>query len=400
LKTQTGSIKRIGGSWYGRWREDVIQKGQTVRKQRFEKLCEVDERYRTKADVRPLLAEKLRSLNECRIDARSSLTLAAFVREHYDPYARENFKPSTVHGYSKLWKDALCPRVGEIRLRDFRTADAANTLTYFVGKGWGRSSLKHAKSLLSGIFTYSKNLGVLDGVNPVQGTIIPRKAAAPAETHASTPDEVLAILDVLKRANGVEERQKLQAQTAVALMFFAGLRPGEARGARWEDYDGKTLSVKRSVWRKHTTDPKTASAAKPVLVIDPLRELLAKLREAEGNPGNGPILRGVKGGPLDLNMLAKQVIRPTLCNRKNYCASELKNWNPLAWQGFYSLRRGIATQLTAITHDPMAAKGLLRHSSVNTTLAHYIKDVPEVTANGMARVEQLFSELEAVGQVQ
>jgi hypothetical protein len=27
----------------------------------------------------------------------------------------------------------------------------------------------------------------------------------------------------------------------------------------------------------------------------------------------------------------------------------------------------------------MAAKGLLRHSSVNTTLAHYIKHVPEVT---------------------
>jgi integrase len=65
-------------------------------------------------------------------------------------------------------------------------------------------------------------------------------------------------------------------------MFFAALRPGEARGARWEDYDGKTLSVKRSVWRKHTTLPKTASAAKPVLVIEPLRELLAELREAAG----------------------------------------------------------------------------------------------------------------------
>jgi len=289
--------------------------------------------------------------------------------------------------------------VGEIRLRDFKTVDAANTLAYFAGKGWGRSSLKHAKSLLSGIFTYAKNLGVLDGVNPVQGTIIPRKAAAPTETHASTPDEVVAILDVLKRAKGLEERQKPQGQTAIALMFFAGLRPGEARGARWEDYDGKTLSVKRSVWRKHTTDPKTASSAKPVLVIEPLRELLAELREAEGNPANGPILRGVKGGPLDLNMLAKQVIRPALRNRRNYRDGESKNWKPLEWQGFYSLRRGIATQLTAITHDPMAAKGLLRHSSVNTTLAHYIKDVPEVTANGMAQVEELFSELDAANQV-
>jgi hypothetical protein len=39
----------------------------------------------------------------------------------------------------------------------------------------------------------------------------------------------------------------------------------------------------------------------------------------------------------------------------------------------------------------MAAKGLLRHSSVNTTLAHYIKDVPEVTKNAMTQVEALFA---------
>jgi hypothetical protein len=70
-------------SWYGRWREDVIENGRTVRKQLFEKLCEVDDRYRTKMDVRPLLAEKLRSLNEGRTDVRSSLTLAAFVSEYY-----------------------------------------------------------------------------------------------------------------------------------------------------------------------------------------------------------------------------------------------------------------------------------------------------------------------------
>lgn len=88
-------------------------------------------------------------------------------------------------------------------------------------------------------------------------------------------------------------------------------------------------------------------------------------------------------------------IRPALRNMENYRASDAK---PIQWHGFYSLKRGIATQLTAITRDPMAAKGLLRHSSVNTTLAHYIKDVPEVTANGMAQVEQLFSELNTEGQ--
>jgi len=40
----------------------------------------------------------------------------------------------------------------------------------------------------------------------------------------------------------------------------------------------------------------------------------------------------------------------------------------------------------------MAAKGLLRHSSVNTTLAHYIKDVPEVTQQAMKQVEALLAD--------
>ena len=90
-------------------------------------------------------------------------------------------------------------------------------------------------------------------------------------------------------------------------------------------------------------------------------------------------------------MLARIVIRPALRNRANYRNGQSKHWEPLEWQGYYALRRGIVTQLNTLTRDPMAAKGLLRHSSVNTTLTHYIKSVPEVTANGIAQVEQPFS---------
>lgn len=274
-----------------------------------------------------------------------------------------------------------------MRLRDFRTVHAANTLSALAAKNWGRRSLQHGKSLLSGIFTYAKNLGVLDGVNPVQGAIIPRKATAPAETHASTPDEVVAILDLLRRAKDIEARQRLQAQTAIALMFFAGLRPGEARGANWEDYNGKTLTVKRSVWRTHSTAPKTENAAKPVPVIEPLRGLLTELRAIEDNPQTGSILRGVSGKPLNLEMLAREVIRPAISNPENYSSLDAKR---IQWHGYYVFRRGIATLTSSLARDPMAAKGLLRHSNVSTTLSHYIKDVPEVTENAMALVEKLF----------
>jgi hypothetical protein len=99
-------------------------------------------------------------------------------------------------------------------------------------------------------------------------------------------------------------------------------------------------------------------------VIEPLRELLAELRTLEGNPAAGPILRGVSGKPLSLDMMAREVIIPAVRNPENY---------------------------SSVSRDPMAAKGLLRHTSVNTTLTHYIKDVPEVTANAMTLVKELFA---------
>jgi hypothetical protein len=43
----------------------------------------------------------------------------------------------------------------------------------------------------------------------------------------------------------------------------------------------------------------------------------------------------------------------------------------------------------ALSKDSLAAKGLLRHSSVSTTQRHYIKDVPETTLLAMKQLETL-----------
>lgn len=382
-RQQLGYIWKVGRSWYGRWREDVFENGQVVRKQVSGKLAEVCDRFRSKADVRPLLADKLRPLNEHRLSPESTLTLARYAKDFFLPHVERECKPSTAAGYKGLWNAYLAgQRDVQTRLRDFRCVDATNLLSDIHRKhGLGRTTLKHIKSLLSGMFTHAKRQGAMDGMNPVRDAGIPRAASAPAETYAVSADEVLAILDVLERA------KEFQARAAVALVFFAGLRPGEARGARWDDYDGRKLTIKQSVWRTHTTHPKTAGAAKPVPVIESLRTILAELSKLEGSPVGGPILRGPSGVALNLDNLAKRRLVPALANPKNYPQPDTPNL--LKWNGWYSLRRGIATLASSVERDPMAAKGLLRHSSVNTTLAHYIKEIPEVTQRAMDKVEAL-----------
>jgi integrase len=390
---QQGYIFRKGRNWYGRWWDDVMVDGEVLRKQRCEKLAEVSDRYRSKTDVRPMLADKLRPINEGRARPESTLSVSAFVENCYLPFVRDNYKPSTSIGYQKIWKKHLEPRLREIALRDFRTVDAANLLADAHQKcGLGRTMLKHIKAFLSGVFTYAKNQGVLDGMNPVRDTMIPKRANAPKETHATTLEDVLGIMNVLEEAN---ERK---ARAAVALIFFTGLRPGEARGACWEDYDGKRLFIRRSIWRVWATSPKTEGSAKPVPVIEPLRSILAELQEIDGNPSSGPILRGPSGSPLDLDNLAERVVKPSLlrcarCKKPKSKHIEMDHsFQPdqkiPKWHGWYSFRRGVATAVADLSSS-LAAKGLLRHSSLSTTERHYIKDVPESTLQAMKLLEAL-----------
>jgi integrase len=366
---QSGYVFRKGSAWYLRYYEPDAS-GDRI--QRCRKLVDYSERYRSKSDVQSLAEEFLRPLNEGKFSPQSTLPIAAFVERCYLPFAQENCRPSTYSAYKTQWERYLAPRLRNTVLRDFRTVDAANLLAdIHRSHGLGRSTLRHLKAFMSAVFTFAKNQGALDGVNPVQDAMIPRKAAAPGETHATTPDEVLSMIEALEKAG------EQKACCAVALMFFAALRPGEARGIRWEDFDGRRLNVRQSIWRSHATEPKTAESCNPVPVIDPLRSLLVELRVADGNPEVGPILRSHTGKPLNLDNLAKRTVRPILL------VAGLK------WHGWYALRRGIATLVNSVEKDAMAAKGLLRHASVVTTQKHYIKEVPETTRKAMEKVEAL-----------
>ena len=98
-------------------------------------------------------------------------------------------------------------------------------------------------------------------------------------------------------------------------------------------------------------------------------------------------LRGPSGAPLNLDNLARRVIRPLLDAAK------------IEWHGWYACRRGVATTLTPLQRDSgQSSKGLLRHTSLATTLRHYIKDVPENTLQAMNHLEALFSQCSTTKQ--
>jgi len=120
-------------------------------------------------------------------------------------------------------------------------------------------------------------------------------------------------------------------------------------------------------------------------VIAILSDIHGHLREVDGNPTSGPILRGPSGKPINLDNLSKRVVAPIL------------KAAGLEWHGWYSLRRGVATTLAGLTRDGIASKGLLRHTNLSTTTRHYVKDVPENTLSAMNQLESLFNKCSTAG---
>lgn len=189
---------------------------------------------------------------------------------------------------------------------------------------------------------------------------------------------MLEVRDILQALQGHH-----QAQVAIGLCFFAGLRPGECRAAKWQNYDGQRLFIEQSAWRKHVTAPKTKESMTDVPVVPVLRKLLRQLWEAEGKPTEGYILKGEKGGrPLSLDYLARDVIRPVL---------EAVN---IEWHGYYAARRGLSTAILEKTGNVMGAARMLRHKNAATTIKHYAKLTKESGDSAANVLGQLYGAVE------
>lgn len=398
MKHQRGYIflvrNKNSKTWYGRWYVPAVVDGQDKSRQHCEKLADYSDRFRRRTDVQPLLDEKLVAVNSGRCRPESTSTVAQYAENVFLAWADADLKPSTALGYRNLFRLYIKAHVGKIAMRDFRCVDATEVLAEIHREhGLSRKSLRNCKGFLSSLFTHAKRKGVIDSLNPTKDAGIPTKAERGKGTHAYSVDEITAMLGVLPV--GVP-------RASVALMFLCGLRPGEARAAKWSNYDGKTLRIQGSMWRGILGPPKTPESCAPVPVASALRVILDEM------PRTGEfILAGPSGKPVDLHNLAARVIVPNL----ERCASchEMKAKHSKAdheferdkslpiWCGWYALRRGCATLATSLD-GALAAKSLLRHANIATTQAHYIKSVPAEAIRAVDKMSAMFDNVSASGR--
>ena len=369
MREQKGYLFHKGQSWFLRYCDDVMGKdGKIARKLVCKKLdVEYGGDYRTEKSVQPFVREILAPVNSGLLNPQSTMLVSDFVERIYIPeYVTKQLRPATLKQYKDIWNNHLKPRMGNLTLRGFRTVHGESMLAQIAERsGIGRSSLRHCKAFLSGAFKQAKRLGVLDGVNPVQDVSIPR-VAEPEETYAYSLAEVKSMLALLPEP----------ARTVGPAAAWTGLRKSELRGLTWADFDGKELTVRRSVWNGTISEPKTRRSRAPIPVVRPLADVLEMHRVRSGKPAQPdlPIFQAGNGKPLNLDNLARRVISPVA-----------------AWHGWHAFRRGLATNLHAIGIDDKTIQAILRHSNVGLTMNVYVKTVNQSQIDAMDALDTRFS---------
>ena len=235
-----------------------------------------------------------------------------------------------------------------------------------------KTTLKHIKHLLGGIYRFASQQGLFERDNPVTAASIP-DAPGPSETYAYSLEEVTQMVAVLPEP----------AATIVLTAAFTGLRRGEIRGMMWENLEsGDPLScyrVSQSIWKGIVTEPKTTKSKAPVPIFGLLAKRLEEHRARCGNPSSGAMFTNTVKKPIDLNELYQRVIK------------DIFQAAHIAWHGWHAFRRGLATNLHRLGVDDKTIQAILRHCNVAVTQNVYIKTVSADSVLAMQRLEKVVS---------
>ena len=364
---QKGRVYKRGGWWMFRYKVPEIRGDKKVWIDRYEKLAPADQYASAAALAKDNLVPKVPDTGS--LTPQRTQLVRDFAEQVYFPKAADKLKASTLRSYRQVYDCYVQPRIDGLRMCDFILPTAQTFLDGIAAeKTLSTSSFQKIKWLMVAIFNSARILGAYDhtSINPFADVELPKNRQPKKAGRYATLDDVVAMLNVLKKKDAVAAR-------VVALAAFSGLRKSEIQGLRWSDIKDGEIHVQRTAWRTTTVEENTKTEASQGAV--PILKVLRKhlVAHKNGFPDDGFVFVGEKmRKPLDLHNLAHRVIRPALAEKE------------IPWCGWHGFRRGLATNLHALGVDDFDIMKIMRHSDVTVTRASYIK-VPDAAKKAAMR---------------
>ncbi|MEF9896385.1 MAG: site-specific integrase, partial [Clostridia bacterium] len=145
---------------------------------------------------------------------------AQWYRVRKEPFVA----PSTRAGYRTMLNKHILPAFSGRNLRAIGSIDLQTFINQFSGKS--KSQITCAMTTLKGIFSAALADRII-AINPALNLRRP-EATQPEEKRALTDDERKRLKSVfVTHTHG----------SYLAVMYYTGMRPGEARGLKWGDFD-------------------------------------------------------------------------------------------------------------------------------------------------------------------
>lgn len=185
--------------------------------------------------------------------------------------------PSSKASYRTVLNRHLFPEYGNKQMRAITAAQLQSYLNHLTGMG--KTTLGYITNVLKNCFTLANAQGVIDR-NPTEALKPPK--AERTSRRALTQQETAAVLKLINTSpDGL----------LLAILYYTGLRRGEALGLRWSDIN----FTKRTLCVKHDIDfvtgkvgsVKTNNSIRIVPIPDALIALLEKMRQI----GSGYVIR-------------------------------------------------------------------------------------------------------------
>jgi integrase len=166
-------------------------------------------------------------------------TLREFTLLWWARHAAPNLARHTQEGYASALDVHIMPRLGDTRLQALTTEAVSDLRVDLAAAGVGEPAIRKVLTVLQSILERAVEWRHLE-TNPARSVRKPsqRRTRVVRPLSPTTIEAMRAYLLATDRQPDA---------TLVAVLAYAGLRPGEAIGLRWHDIGERTLLIERSV---------------------------------------------------------------------------------------------------------------------------------------------------------
>lgn len=242
----------------------------------------------------------------------------------------------------------VLPRVGSRRIRDLKLRDWQDCINNAAPvSGSGQLSKKYLSNLRAQINLLINYAYENEYTEPLRGSLYVPQGRPVVGKDILTPDDIRALL----------APSDAWYWPAWCLMLLTGCRPGEVYGLKVEDFDGLTISIKRSVNARGRITPGKNKNARRVIPLHPLaREIIEKTIERNKYLNTPWLFPGKSGGRCYPQTASKEW--------RTFAASRGLPGSP------YCLRHTFVSMVKNTMPDSLL-KNIVGHSSATPTTSIY-----------------------------